>query len=341
MKGEAAAALWEFDRELGVPLCGLDEAGRGPLAGPVFAACVILKPGAEIPGLNDSKKLTEKRREAIFEEILGGGLAWFGIGSASPEEIDRINILQATFLAMNRAFDQMLAGEGVPEEFLPQLALVDGNRDPGLPIETRTVVKGDGRSAAIAAASVLAKVSRDRWMLELDALYPQYQLAKHKGYPTRLHYELITKHGISPIHRRSFLKNLAKHQKPETEETAAQRAGKAGEDYTAGWLTRQGYEILDRNWHCPWGEVDLIARKGETAAFVEVKARRPGAMVSPLEAVDRRKQQRLIKTAQAWLAQNGGDLQPRMDVAAVTVTEEEGRQLISGFDYYEGAFEKE
>lgn len=215
MKGEAAAALWEFDRELGVPLCGLDEAGRGPLAGPVFAACVILKPGAEIPGLNDSKKLTEKRREAIFEEILGGGLAWFGIGSASPEEIDRINILQATFLAMNRAFDQMLAGEGVPEEFLPQLALVDGNRDPGLPIPTQTVVKGDSRSAAIAAASVLAKVSRDRVMLELDLMYPQYQLAKHKGYPTKLHYQLLQKHGPSPIHRRSFLKKLAAREEEE------------------------------------------------------------------------------------------------------------------------------
>ena len=222
------SALWEFDRGFGVPLCGLDEAGRGPLAGPVFAACIILKPGAEIPGLNDSKKLTEQRREAIFEDILGNGKAWFGIGSASPEEIDRINILQATFLAMNRAYTMMLSGEGVPEEFRPRLALVDGNRDPGLPIQTRTVVKGDGKSAAIAAASVLAKVSRDRYMLELDALYPQYQLAKHKGYPTKLHYELLEKHGISPIHRRSFLKNLDKKKQAAGEETAAQRAGKAG-----------------------------------------------------------------------------------------------------------------
>lgn len=341
MRGEAWTALREFDRAFSVPLCGLDEAGRGPLAGPVFAACVILKPGAELPGLNDSKKLTEKRREALYEDILGKGLAWFGIGSASPEEIDQINILQATFLAMNRAYDRMLAGEGVPEEFQPRLALVDGNRDPGLPIRTRTVVKGDGKSAAIAAASVLAKVSRDRCMAELDALYPQYQLAKHKGYPTKLHYELITKHGVSPIHRRTFLKNLAEHQRPKPEDTAAQRTGKAGEDYTAGWLVRQGYEILERNWRCPWGEADLIARKGGTAAFVEVKSRVPGAMVTPLEAVNRQKRQRLLKTAEAWLAQNGGDLQPRMDVAAVAVTEETGRQLISGFDYYEGAFEKE
>lgn len=334
------APLWEFDRSFGLPLCGIDEAGRGPLAGPVFAACVVLKPGAEIPGLDDSKKLTEKRREAVFEDILGGGKAWFGIASASPEEIDRLNILQATFLAMNRAYEQMLAGEGVPEEFRPRLALVDGNRDPGLPVPTRTVVGGDGRSAAIAAASVLAKVSRDRCMAELDALYPQYRLAKHKGYPTKLHYEMITKHGVSPIHRRSFLKNLAEHQKPRGE-TAAQRTGKAGEDYTAAWLARQGYEILARNWRCRWGEADLIARKGNTAAFVEVKTRAPGSMTAPLEAVDRRKQGRLLRTAEAWLAQRGGDLQPRLDVAAVTVTEEEGRLLISGFDYYEGAFEKE
>ncbi len=137
---------------------------------------------------------------------MGEGKAWFGIGTASLEEIDQLNILQATFLAMHRAYERMLAGNRVPQ--LPQLALVDGNRDPGLPIPTRTVVKGDGKSAAIAAASVLAKVSRDRYMLELDQEYPQYQLAKHKGYPTKLHYELIEKHGVSPIHRRSFLRKV-------------------------------------------------------------------------------------------------------------------------------------
>lgn len=205
--------LWVFDRQFGVTVCGIDEAGRGPLAGPVFAACAILEPGAEIPLLNDSKKLTEKRREAVFEEILDGR-AWFGIGTASPGEIDEVNILRATFLAMNRAYARMLE-RGVPEERLPALALVDGNRDPGLPLKTQTVVKGDGKSAAIAAASVLAKVSRDRYMLELDREYPQYQFAKHKGYPTPLHYELLLKHGVSPVHRRSFLKNLGEKGKAE------------------------------------------------------------------------------------------------------------------------------
>lgn len=203
---ERERSLWTFDQQFGATVCGVDEAGRGPLAGPVFAACVILEPGSNIPYLDDSKKLTEKRREAVFSQLMEGG-AWFGIGSASPEEIDRVNILQATFLAMNRAFSQMLE-KGVPEGKKPSLALVDGNRDPKLPILTQTVVKGDGRSAAIAAASVLAKVSRDRCMTALSEQYPQYQFEKHKGYPTKLHYQLILEHGISPVHRRSFLKNL-------------------------------------------------------------------------------------------------------------------------------------
>lgn len=202
---QRADSLWAFDRQFPGTVCGIDEVGRGPLAGPVCAACVILKPGVEIPDLDDSKKLTEKRREAIFEELTNGK-ARFGVGWASPGEIDRVNILQATFLAMNRAFSKML--EEIPEEERPLLALVDGNRDPGLPIAARTVVKGDGKSAAIAAASVLAKVSRDRHMQKLAQQYPQYQFERHKGYPTKLHYQLILQHGISPVHRRSFLKNL-------------------------------------------------------------------------------------------------------------------------------------
>ena len=212
MTAEQQFSLWDFDRQFGVTVCGVDEAGRGPLAGPVFAACAILKPGADIPWLNDSKKLTEKRREAVFTQLTEGG-AWYGVGSADPEEIDRVNILQATFLAMNRAYARMLE-QGVPEEAIPELALVDGNRDPGLPILTRTVVKGDGKSAAIAAASVLAKVSRDRYMTALAKEYPQYRFEKHKGYPTELHYELILRHGISPVHRRSFLGNLGEKGAP-------------------------------------------------------------------------------------------------------------------------------
>ncbi len=181
-------------------ICGVDEAGRGPLAGPVCAAAVILPEDCEIEGLNDSKKLSEKKREAIFPEILEKAVS-YSIAFASVEEIDRVNILNATYLAMNRAID----GLKIPCDY----ALIDGNRTPAdIKVPCETVVKGDGKSCSIAAASILAKVTRDRLMLELDAQYPQYNLKKHKGYGTREHTDLILQHGVSPIHRRSFLKKL-------------------------------------------------------------------------------------------------------------------------------------
>ena len=180
-------------------VCGIDEAGRGPLAGPVCAAAVILPPDCDIPGLNDSKKLSEKKREALFPVIQAKALA-FGIGWATAEEIDRVNILQATFLAMGRAVEALPA----PADY----ALVDGNRMPPLPIPGETIVKGDATSASIAAASILAKVSRDRLLRRLDEEHPEYGFAKHKGYGTKAHYEAIQAHGILPVHRRSFLKNL-------------------------------------------------------------------------------------------------------------------------------------
>lgn len=181
------------------PVCGIDEAGRGPLAGPVCAAAVILPLDCSIDGLNDSKKLTEKKREALFPIICEKALAW-GIGWATAQEIDEINILQATFLAMKRAVESL--------ELQPGWALVDGNRMPLLSIPGETVVKGDAQCASIAAASILAKVSRDRLLREWDERYPQYGFGKHKGYGTKAHYEAIKKYGLLPIHRRSFLKNL-------------------------------------------------------------------------------------------------------------------------------------
>ncbi len=185
------------------PVCGIDEAGRGPLAGPVCAAAVILPLDCHIDGLNDSKKLTEKKREALFPLIQEKALAW-GIGWASAEEIDAINILQATFLAMKRAVEQL--------SVQPGWALVDGNRMPPLDIPGETVVKGDAQCASIAAASILAKVSRDRLLEEWDTLYPEYGFAKHKGYGTKAHYDAILRHGVLPIHRKSFLKNLGEKQ---------------------------------------------------------------------------------------------------------------------------------
>lgn len=196
--------LYRFEdlcREKGfVAVCGVDEAGCGPLAGPVCAAAVILNPYDPISGLNDSKKLSEKKREALFPEIQKRALA-FGIAFASAEEIDEINILQARLLAMRRAVAQL--------KIKPDFALVDGNRDPAIAdTETLCIVKGDAQSASIAAASILAKVTRDRLMLELDAQYPQYQFAKHKGYPTALHIRLLLEHGPCPAHRKSFLKKI-------------------------------------------------------------------------------------------------------------------------------------
>lgn len=178
-------------------VCGIDEAGRGPLAGPVCAAAVILPDGCIIDGVNDSKKLTEKKREQLFDVIKETAVA-YSIATADEKEIDKINILQATYLAMNRAFC------GLSVE--PDMALVDGNRDPGLGIPTRTIVKGDANSMSIAAASILAKVTRDRFMLEMDKKYPEYQFAKHKGYGTKLHYEMLDKYGPSEIHRMTFLR---------------------------------------------------------------------------------------------------------------------------------------
>lgn len=178
-------------------VCGIDEAGRGPLAGPVFAAAVVLPVDCEIPGLNDSKKLTEKKREALFEVIIEKAIA-YSVASASEKEIDEINILNATYLAMNRAFDGL--------SVKPDMALIDGNREPGVDATQKTVVKGDSKSMSIAAASILAKVSRDRYMLEIAKLYPQYEFQKHKGYGTKLHYERIREHGISDVHRKTFLK---------------------------------------------------------------------------------------------------------------------------------------
>lgn len=195
--------LWRIERELltqGIrTICGVDEAGRGPLAGPVCAAAVILPPELVIEGLDDSKKLTEAKREALYPVICEQAVA-YGIGFSDEREIDEINILQATFAAMRRALEQLAVK--------PDLALIDGNRatDFGLPV--RTVVKGDSLSANIAAASVLAKVSRDRYMTKLAAQYPEYGFEIHKGYGTKRHYEALREHGPCPAHRRTFLRSF-------------------------------------------------------------------------------------------------------------------------------------
>ena len=200
---KAEVDLWELENELydsGITtLCGVDEAGRGPLAGPVCAAAVILPRELVIPGLNDSKKLSEKRREALYGEITQKALYW-AVAFASVEEIEALNILGATYLAMNRA----IAGLGVE----PELALIDGNRAKGVEHNCKCVVGGDGKCADIAAASIIAKVTRDRLMYELDGKYPGYGFAKHKGYGTAAHYAAIRELGPCEAHRPSFLRKM-------------------------------------------------------------------------------------------------------------------------------------
>lgn len=199
--------MWEiedsfYSEEIQV-ICGVDEAGRGPLAGPVCAAAVILPKHAQLPGLTDSKKLTDKKRRELFPLIQEQAIA-YGIGFASETEIDEINILQATFLAMQRALDQLAVK--------PDLALIDGNREKDFGLPVKTVVKGDSLSANIAAASILAKVTRDNLMVEMAEQYPQYGFEIHKGYGTKAHYAALWEFGASPIHRMTFLKKFYGNQ---------------------------------------------------------------------------------------------------------------------------------
>ena len=199
--------MWEiedsfYSEEIQV-ICGVDEAGRGPLAGPVCAAAVILPKHAELPGLTDSKKLTDKKRRELYPLIMEQAVA-YGIGFATEQEIDEINILQATFLAMQRALDQLTVK--------PNLALIDGNREKDFGLPVKTVVKGDSLSANIAAASILAKVTRDNLMVEMAEKYPQYGFEIHKGYGTKAHYAALREFGASPIHRMTFLKKFYGNQ---------------------------------------------------------------------------------------------------------------------------------
>ena len=194
---------WELENRLYdqgyQAVCGVDEAGAGPLAGPVYAAAVILPRGLTLPYLNDSKKVTPRRREILFDQIREQAIA-YAIAWADEKEIDAINILTARMLAMDRAIKMLNPAA--------DFALIDGNRNQGIELQNEMVVHGDARSASIAAASILAKVSRDRFMVELAEQYPQYAFEKHKGYPTKLHYQLLRQYGPSPVHRKTFLKKL-------------------------------------------------------------------------------------------------------------------------------------
>lgn len=316
--------LFEYDNSQGISLlCGVDEAGRGPLAGDVYAAAVILPHDFIIDELNDSKKLTEKKREELYDIIISKAVSYC-VATATVEEIEEHNILNATFLAMNRAVDGL--------NVTPKLVLVDGNRNPHLNVHSRCVVKGDATSACIAAASILAKVERDRYMKKIADEYPQYCFEKHKGYGTQLHYEMLDKYGVSDVHRVSFLKKYLSGEK-----SPSQRRGEMGEEVATEYLVKNKYTIMFNNYHSAYGEVDIIAKKDDIIAFAEVKCRKRNSIATAKEAVSASKQKKIIKTAACYIQENDIKLQPRFDVVEVYFTGNK-KLSVTQINYIENAF---
>jgi ribonuclease HII len=382
---------FRFDRDAGNRGCvvGIDEAGRGPWAGPVVAAAVSFPPEVDLAllsGLNDSKKLTARRRSALAEIIAETAFAT-GIGVASPGEIDRDNILQATFLAMRRALEDC----GI----IPDLVLVDGNRDPDLGSPTRCIVKGDATSAAIAAASILAKTTRDRHM-ELIAEEEDgdpWGFAQHKGYGTEYHLRAIAVFGACRHHRKSFrpvcrfldrpkpsstflslwqalsaadsrpdreeirqaiqakitvleaneawilarrLEDLFRKTQPRSREHSNRRRGDFHESAVLGYIAQKGYTLLEKNYQTREGEVDLIARDGNTIVFVEVKMRTSDRFGTAADAVDLRKRRRIVRAAKSYLSVLEEDRDCRFDVIALDRSKDDGSTHLV---HYPNAFE--
>ena len=299
--------LWSAGYDL---IAGVDEVGRGPLAGPVVAAAVILPKECKIEGVNDSKKLSAKKREELYDVILEKALS-YGIGVVSNERIDEINILQATYEAMREALSQLKPRA--------EYILADAVTIPMVSTPQKGIIGGDGKSMSIGAASIVAKVYRDRLMEAYDAAYPGYGFASNKGYGAAEHIAGIKKQGITPIHRKTFLKSLL----PQQGDTAVDK-GQRGEALAAKQMERMGYKILERNFHALKAEIDIIAKKENTIVFTEVKYRQNEEMGTPAEAVDYRKQQNILRAAKVYIAQNclmeqGYDF--RFDVAEVLNSE--------------------
>jgi uncharacterized protein (TIGR00252 family) len=303
-------------------IAGIDEVGRGPLAGPVVAAAVILPMGCKIEGVNDSKKLSAKKREELYDVIRETALA-YSVGVVSQERIDEINILQATYEAMQQAVEGL--------SIQPEQILIDAVTIPWVPIPQKGIVKGDAKSISIAAASILAKVTRDRMMEELDEKYPEYGFASNKGYGSAEHIAGIREHGLCPLHRRSFVKNILGQQEPKGKN---KKKGNLGERLAAKEMQRMGYDIVTGNYRCVWGEIDIIARKEDYLVFTEVKYRSSSNKGLPREAVHEAKQKKIIETAKMYLAEHElPEEKIRFDVAELM--EKEGKTL---FHYIENAF---
>ena len=320
--------LLEIERRLraqGVTrIAGVDEAGRGPLAGPVVAAAVVLPADPDLPGLDDSKRLTPARREALFDRIRSQAEAW-GVGVSDSAEIDRMNILRATLKAMRGAISALSTPPG--------RVLVDGNQLPGSGLPEMAFVDGDARCLSIAAASVIAKVTRDRMMAEYDRRYPGYGFAAHKGYGCAQHLHALRELGPCPIHRRSFAP-VAEGAGPDFGGDARKQVGRRGEEVAAALLVEKGYTILDRNFRVRGGEIDIVAAKGDAIVFVEVKTDMVGGYGGPAARVDGEKQRRMARAAARYLAQRGCEtLAPRFDVIAVQIVDGDAEM-----DHIEGAF---
>ena len=309
-------------------ICGIDEAGRGPLAGPVAAAAVILPEDLLLPYLNDSKKVTEKRREVLFGQIKEKAIAW-AVVMVPPERIDEINILQATYEAMRTAVGQL--------SVRPDVLVNDAVTIPGLDILQVPVIKGDARCISIAAASILAKVTRDTYMKEMDEKYPVYGFAGHKGYGTKSHCEAIVEYGPCPIHRRSFLGKIlaGRPQSSSGEHISGRETGRLGEEQAVRFLQKNGVRILERNFQDRNGEIDLIAQEDGVLLFIEVKYRRSSRYGEPEEAVTVEKQRRISRTAQYYLhrTHEGRQIPMRFDV--ISVTDEGIRWIRDAFPYIE------
>ena len=308
---------WDEERRLiqqGYRLiAGIDEVGRGTLAGPVFAAAVILDPNADIPcyeELRDSKALTPRRRERLSRSISDVAIG-IGIGFAEHWEIDAQGIVHATRTAMARAVDALATQ--------PHFLLIDALPLPEAGLPFQAIIKADARCRSVAAASIVAKVARDRLMRQQETVHPGYGFARHKGYATRHHLEQLRRLGPCPIHRRSFAPVCALLQpQPQTMPTPRQGRGRLGERIAADFLVGQGLRVLDRNVRSPWGEVDLVAEDAETLVFVKVRARRSNRLGSPLESVTRAKQRKLVLTAQDYLQRTGLEHRPwRIDVIGI------------------------
>jgi len=325
--------LFQFDSAIPErPLCGVDEAGRGPLAGSVFAAAVVLKRSAldcaELDILNDSKKLTEKKREALYDFITSN--SYWAVAFADIAEIEERNILGATHLAMQRAVNALASQ--VP----PKTVIIDGNSLPVLPFPAYTLVKGDGKSACIAAASVLAKVSRDREMIKLAELYPQYSFEKHKGYGSKAHVAALKEHGPCEIHRPSFLTKILPEQFPP-KKTAKRAFGDKGEDIACELLVSLGYDIVHRNFNCSVGELDITATKDGVLHIVEVKTRMKDKDFPASGAVNKVKARRISRAVDEYLKENSFAVPFSLDIISVEIDrfsgEQEVKHITNAYEY--------